>query len=337
MAVRMHQVKCLLLLSAIAICVSASHFLDAEWNVWTSKYGRQYKDLEEEQFRRTAWEANWERVQKHNQLADQGLSKYWMAVNHFADMTNEELRSKSCLIYSGEFSKPSNIPQKSLNAKNPNIPEEVDWRKSNCITPVKNQGNCGSCWAFAAIGVVESRLCLKNGNLVQLSEQQLVDCDTSDSGCCGGMPLLALQYVTEKGVMKSQDYEYTQKKFTCLYKPDEAITLNVTKYYGVPGEDNIASSVASEGPIIVGFGVDTEFFFYVKGVYDGSCAPYPNHAIIIVGYGTEYDKNNEDNNEDYWLIKNSWGEQWADEGYGKIKRNVNKCSIADMAATIDLQ
>ncbi|XP_053575862.1 uncharacterized protein LOC128665147 [Bombina bombina] len=328
--------KHLLIFSIIAICVSASHFLTREWDSWKSKYGKKYVSSHDELFRRKAWEATWDKVQKHNQLADQGLKKYRLAMNHFADMTSEERKSKSCLMPT-KSSIPVNTKVRSYN-KNLNIPDKVDWRKENCVTEVRNQGEyCGSCWAFATVGVIESRYCIKKGELLELSEQQLVDCDPINEGCCGGFPVNALGYVAQHGIMKRKDYEYTQQKFTCKYEENEAIQLNVTKYYVLPGEDNMASSLAYEGPLTVGFAVDEDFQLYSDGIFDGDCAESANHAIIIVGYGTEQGNEvDDDESEDYWIIRNSWGKEWGEGGYARVKRNANKCNIGDMAATADI-
>ncbi|KAM4677020.1 cathepsin K-like [Discoglossus pictus] len=331
----MHLDKQLLAFSTIVICASAAHFLEQEWNSWKIKYEKKYTSLDQELFRRKAWEATWEKVQKHNQLADQGLKKYRLAMNHFADMTSKERNSKSCVPSTKKQSASNNVPAYSYG-KYANIPEHVDWRDSKCVSPARNQGSlCGSCWAFATVGVIESRYCIKNDELISLSEQQLVDCDEKNEGCCGGFPVNALQYVSHHGVMRSKDYEYTQTKFTCKYDPDEALKVNISKFYLVPEEENMAAVVAHEGPITVGFGVMEDFQLYEQGVYDGECAEEANHAIIIVGYGTE--KGEEDDEaEDYWIIKNSWGKEWGENGFAKIKRNVNKCDIAGMAATADI-
>ncbi|KAM5170151.1 cathepsin 8-like [Mantella aurantiaca] len=326
----MHFNKILAVLSVLIICTWASSFFDEEWLAWKLKYDKTYPSLEEEESRRNAWEDNWHMVQNHNALADQGLSTFRMAMNHFADMTSEKVKSRSCL-YATEH--PMNVPRKTYGSHG-NLPEHVDWRDSKCVTPIRQQGICGSCWAFATVGAIESRLCIKSHELVKLSEQQLVDCDPIDSGCCGGLPVLALLYTEMNGIMKREDYEYTGKKMACSYNSDKALFLNVSKSYSMTGEENMASSVALEGPITVGFGVDLEFFLYDKGIYDGACAESMNHAIIIVGYGTENDEEN--GSQDYWIIKNSWGEEWGENGYGKIKRKVNKCSISQMAATIDI-
>ncbi|XP_063786490.1 uncharacterized protein LOC134935231 [Pseudophryne corroboree] len=327
----MQVIKVLSIFCTLVICTWASHFFDQEWNIWKSKYGKTYANMDEELLRRQTWEDTWHKVQKHNELADQGLSTYRMAMNHFADMTGKELKKRGCLL-SSEL--PSNVPTYSYGTHT-DLPEHVDWRDSKCVTHVKNQGSyCGSCWAFATVGVIETRLCIKNNELVDLSEQQLVDCDPVDLGCCGGLPIFALMYVAEQGIMKTEDYQYTEKKTSCSYNMDEAMQLNISKYYLVPGEENIASSVALEGPITVGFGVDIDFMFYSEGIFDGDCSTHPNHAIIILGYGTEHDDEDEDN--EYWIIKNSWGEEWGEKGFGRIKRNINKCFIAELAATFDI-
>ncbi|NP_001091187.1 cathepsin H [Xenopus laevis] len=317
------------------VSASASHLLDDEWNVWKSKYEKKYAGLEDELFRRKVWEVNWDKVTKHNQLADQGLKKYTMAMNHFADMTIEEINSRNCLLTTNYHSMPKSIPK--YNVKNAKMTKAVDWRDSNCVSPVKDQGYCGSCWAFATVGVIEALHCLAGNELSNLSEQQLVDCDHLDSGCCGGFPVLAMDYIAHRGIMKTEDYEYEAKQSTCQYDSDNAIRLNVSKYYILPDEENMASSVAKDGPITVGFAVAEDFMFYSKGIFDGECAPSPNHAIIVVGYGTLHCEDGEDDGEDYWIIKNSWGEHWGEEGFGKIQRNKDMCGISEFAASMELK
>ncbi|OCT89486.1 hypothetical protein XELAEV_18018107mg [Xenopus laevis] len=325
--------------SAIIMCASASHFLDQEWNAWKSKYGKKYVTLDKELHRRQAWETTWEKVQKHNQLAEQGLKSYRMAMNQFADMTEDERNSKSCLLPKEKF--PKTVKAESYSYKQSMaIPKEVDWRKSNCVTPAKNQGGfCGSCWAFATVGVMESRYCIRTKELLNLSEQQLVDCDEKNEGCCGGFPIHALDYVAHHGVMRNKDYEYAAKRDTCEYKSDKAIHMNVSKFYILPGEENMATSVAMEGPITVGIECHLfkkyTFSLYTSGIFEGDCPESPNHAVIIVGYGTENAGDEDKEGTDYWIIKNSYGKEWGENGYIKMKRNINQCSITDMAATID--
>lgn len=252
-----------------------------------------------------------------------------MAMNRFADITPQEVKKRSCLTPNGAE---ADIPKYSYGLRE-GLPEHVDWRESKCVTDAKDQGLCGSCWAFATVGVLESRLCLKNHKLMTLSEQQLVDCDQKDEACCGGFPINALMYVAQHGIMKSEDYEYEEKQKECGYNEDKAIQLNSTKYYILPDEDSLLTSVALEGPVTVGFGVDTDFMHYSHGIFDGDCAGSANHAIIVVGYGTEKDKDDEE--QPYWIIKNSWSEKWGENGFGKVQRGINKCSISELSASFD--
>ncbi|XP_069621885.1 procathepsin L-like [Ranitomeya imitator] len=331
----MQLAKLLLLLAAVTISAASSHFLDQEWNTWKDKHEKKYATEQDELFRRQVWEATWHKVQKHNELANQGLSKYKMGMHKFADMTSEEHRSRSCLT-SNKISVASKKSPVRTHVKNLNIPESVDWRDSNCVGPVTNQGSyCGSCWAFATVGVVESQYCIRTKEMIKMSEQQLVDCDETNDGCCGGLPTDALEHISQRGLMKAKDYEYSEKKFTCLYKPKKAITFNVTKYYILPNENNMASSVASNGPITVLIDASEDLMGYTTGIFDGECTEETNHAVIVVGYGTEYDAD-EDEDINYWIVKNSWGEDFGENGYIKMKRNINQCGIASMAVSVDL-
>ncbi|XP_018419035.1 PREDICTED: zingipain-2-like [Nanorana parkeri] len=331
----MHLDKYLLVLSAVIICASCSHSLDQEWEAWKTKHGKHYVTSHDESFRRMAWEATWHKVQEHNQKFEQRLTKYRMGMNKFADMTSRERRSRSCLSPKGKRGiMPTNFPVRAYS-KSVDTPESVDWRDSKCVTHVKNQGLCGSCWAFATVGVVEARNCIKTSELVELSEQQLVDCDNTNDGCCGGDPAHAMDYVTRNGMMKATDYEYADKQAACFYKPANSLTFNVSKYYNMFGEDNMATSVALDGPIAVSLDASEDFQLYEHGVFLGECSEELNHAVIIVGYGTEYVEEEEEN-VDYWIVKNSWGDDWGDNGYIKMKRNVNLCGIGSEAAAVDL-
>ncbi|XP_056428556.1 uncharacterized protein LOC130368635 isoform X1 [Hyla sarda] len=329
----MHLEKLVLILSAIT-CVLSSQLLDQEWEAWKAKHEKEYSNFHQEMYRRKAWEATWHKVQKHNELANQGLSKYRMAMNKFADMTPEERTSSKCLFSNKKSTSQNNVPVQHYSGAH-NIPESVDWREAGCVSPVKNQGLCGSCWAFTTVSVFESLHCIKNKELVDFSEQQLVDCDSGNEGCCGGFPEKAMAYVTRHGFMKAKDYEYKAKQHDCSYNPEEAITFNVTKYYVLPEEENMAVSLAMNGPLAVGIDASDDFKLYCNGIFDGECGTELSHAVVIVGYGTEHD---EASNEeiDYWIVRNSWGEDWGTKGYVKMRRNVNQCGIAIQASSVDL-
>nr|XP_033775439.1 ervatamin-C-like [Geotrypetes seraphini] len=316
----------LILASVLVYNALALESLDSEWKLWKSNYGRKYSSRKEEEFRRKNWDTNWQKVLEHNQLADQGKKSYWMKMNHFADKSENELKRMDCLHFpTSEERNFKNYQDKKYQ----NLPPNVDWREEKCVTAVKNQGTCGSCWAFATVGTIESRYCIKYGSLVELSEQQLVDCDHNNGGCCGGFPDAALDYILDNGLMKSSKYKYKGYGSECRFKSKQALALNSTKFYNLAGEDNIASALAFEGPMSITFAVDTNFMFYDRGIYDDECAEHPNHAMLVVGYGSE-------DYEQYWLVKNSWGHYWGENGYVNIRRNVNLCNIGDMASAADL-
>ncbi|XP_030078285.1 cathepsin S [Microcaecilia unicolor] len=323
----MYSEKFLLILAfALAYHALALESLDNEWKLWKSNYGRKYSSKKEEEFRRITWETNWQKVQKHNQLADQGKKSYWMKMNHFADKSENELKRMDCLhLPPREERKFKNYQDEKYRA----LPPNVDWREKKCVTAVKNQEACGSCWAFATVGTIESRYCIKYGPLVELSEQQLVDCSYENGGCCGGFPDAALDYVLDNGLMKSSSYKYKGYGSECRYKHRQALALNSSKFYNLATEDNIASALASDGPMSITFAVHPNFQLYDRGIYDDECAEYSNHAMLVVGYGSlDY--------EQYWIVKNSWGHYWGENGYVKIRRNVNLCNIGEWASAADL-
>ncbi|XP_078523242.1 cathepsin S-like [Lissotriton helveticus] len=324
----MQVMQAVILLPALLAFSIAFKHLDQEWETWKSKYGRKYLNADMEKVRRNAWEATWQKVRDHNLLADRGNKSYRLEMNHFADLTAHERESRGCLIAPRSAEKPMEVKKYRTNV---NLPKEVDWRKENCVTEPKNQGSfCGSCWAFATVGALESRYCIKHKQLLDFSEQQLVDCDSRNRACCGGLPRLAFEYVSEHGIMKKEDYKYVEHAEMCAYQEKDAIKMNISKFYVLPEESNIAAAVAFEGPVTVAFAVSLDFMLHSgEGIFDGVCAEEVNHAIIIVGYGTE-------DGEDFWIIKNSWGTEWAENGYAKVKRNSNLCKIAQEAATADI-
>ncbi|XP_069088993.1 cathepsin K-like [Pleurodeles waltl] len=322
----MHKQRLVALLASMLSCALAAEFLETEWQSWKARHERKYESDEEEVLRRERWEETWKKVTEHNKLADQGKKSYRMAMNHFADRTPYELKSMSCLrvpaVRQSGKSKYSDVSLKSL-------PPQVDWRDQRCVTAIKDQGRCGSCWAFAAVGSLESRHCIKTGELFEMSEQELVDCDQEDGGCCGGFPYSAFRFISQHGIMPSKKYKYKGRDGSCRLRHSKTVPMNMSKFYELNGEDSMAAAVAYDGPITVGFAVTNTFYYYSEGIYEEEDCPDANHAIIIVGYG-------EENHEDYWIIKNSWGHYWGDRGYAKVRRNANVCTISEMGAAMDL-
>jgi C1A family cysteine protease len=205
-------------------------------------------------------------------------------------------------------------------------PAFVDWRTKGKVTRVKDQGQCGSCWAFSVTAAVESQIAIKRNELIELSEQQLIDCDSENRGCSGGYRPWAFKYIESKGQTIEQLYYYTGRKGECRNITANLRKIDNHKYLG-NDEDKIADWVAEHGPVSFGVNVTRGMYQYSSGVFNPSedeCAHHSlgSHAMIFVGYG-------EMNGETYWLIKNSWATSYGDSGYLKMKRGVNSCGLAN--------
>uniref|UniRef100_A0A3B4GLM0 Cathepsin L.1 n=1 Tax=Pundamilia nyererei TaxID=303518 RepID=A0A3B4GLM0_9CICH len=316
--------KLLLVVSAVlAVSSCASISLeDLEFHAWKLKFGETSYDSEsEEAHRKQIWLNNRKHVLVHNILADQGLKSYHLGMTHFADMEHEEYKQLISQSYLGSFN--ASLPQRGSSffrlPEGTDLPDTVDWRDKGYVTEVKDQKQCGSCWAFSTTGVLESQHFRKTGKLVSLSEQQLMDCSHSfgNNGCKGGSVKRAFQYIQANGGIDTET-AYPYKAKSGLYR------LNIITF----NEDALKEAVATIGPISVGIDAShNSFRFYQSGVYDEpDCSKTVlNHDVLAVGYGTE-------DGHDYWLIKNSWGLRWGDKGYIKMSRNKsNQCGIASDA------
>ncbi|CAF1026707.1 unnamed protein product [Adineta steineri] len=280
--------------------------LNQHWKIWKNQFNKSYSNVEE-RLCRVIWENNLKIVEEHHRQANLGAYTYWLGMNQFGDLTNEEF-------------------VKLLN-------DFRNWRDKDVVVPVKDQGQCGSLWAFAAVGSIESAYAIKTGKLVSLSEQQLIDYSTllGNMGCYGGSTTVAFQYIQEAGGIQASDtYPYKAIEDKCTFTTSKVIVelcgfVNIS--FG--SEAALQQAVALLGPVAASVDARHQLFqFYRSGVYN---EPYCSQtkldfSMLIVGYGNESDK-------DYWLLKNSWGVGWGAQGYIKMTRNKNnQCGIATLAS-----
>lgn len=315
---------------------------EAQFETFKSTFGKSYADEEEHSRRFKIFKANLRRAQRHQQLdptAEHGLTK-------FSDLTPSEFKKTYFGLKKGARSKLKQVlssAEKAPVLSSSDLPTEFDWRDEGAVTAVKDQGSCGSCWSFSASGALEGANYLANGELVSLSEQQLVDCDHQcdsdnecDDGCSGGLMTNAFEYLKSAGGLESEaDYPYTGKDGTCSFSNGK-IVAKVKNFTTVStDEDQIKANLYKHGPLAIG--INAAFMqTYVGGV---SCPyicirTYLDHGVLLVGWGSSGFAPARLKNKPYWIIKNSWGSSWGEKGYYKICRGYNACGVNNMVSTV---
>ncbi|CAI5799165.1 cathepsin L1-like [Podarcis lilfordi] len=306
--------------------------LNNAWNLWQRTHPRIYAKGEE-YLRRSLWESNLKKIEQHNREAAQGKHTYRLAMNRFGDWTDGEFKQKMTGFRFNQTRRRNDNAEFFRKLSERQSPDFVDWRRKGYVTPVKDQGDCGSCWAFSATGALEALHFKKTKQLVSLSEQNLIDCSRKEGneGCRGGYPSHAFEYVKRKGINSEHSYPYEAENGACRFKKWD-IAARCKGFVNIPAgnEKVLEKAVAFEGPVSVG--VNTfDFRFYSHGIYNNrQCGDHLDHAMLAVGYG--FKRHQGQRLVDYWILKNSWGSDWGEHGYMKMQKGVNLCGIAEDAS-----
>ncbi|KAI5656120.1 hypothetical protein M9H77_24913 [Catharanthus roseus] len=312
------------------------------FSLFKSKFGKTYATQEEHDYRLSVFKANLRRA-KRNQILDPSAVH---GVTKFSDLTPSEFRRN----YLGLHKQKRRLRLPTDANKAPilptsNLPADFDWREHGAVTGVKNQGSCGSCWSFSTTGALEGAHFLATGELVSLSEQQLVDCDhecdpeeqgSCDSGCNGGLMNNAFEYILKSGGVESEK-EYPYKgtdRGQCKFDASK-IVAKVSNFSVVSlDEEQIAANLVKHGPLAIGINA-AWMQTYIGGVScPYICGKHLDHGVLLVGYGSAGYAPIRLKDKPFWIIKNSWGENWGEHGYYKICKGRNVCGVDSMVSTV---
>jgi len=300
--------------------------VDRMWTQFSKAEGLVSSSNLPDNLRKGNFERNIQKIIEHNSQVDK---TYLKGISPYSDLSDEQFK-QHFKIGAPQDCSATNKKKSNKKVNLEELPKSWDWRDHNGVSPVKNQGNCGSCWTFSTVGALEAHSLIKYGSFVPLSEQQLVDCAQAfnNNGCDGGLPSQAFEYVMYAGGLSTENtYPYFAKDRNCTVERDtfELKVLGGSVNITEGDELELQAAIYKKGPVSVCFDCEDDFLGYKSGVYTSKTCKNSNkdvnHAVLAVGYGTE-------NGLDYWLIKNSWGTKWGDHGYFKMQRGVNMCGVA---------
>ncbi|KAL8538683.1 hypothetical protein ACS0TY_000628 [Phlomoides rotata] len=323
----------------------ASHHLlgtaaEHRFKSFIQEFGKYYPTREEYLHRLGVFAKNLIRAVEHQALDPTAVH----GVTQFSDLSAEEFERMYMGVKGGTAA--ASLWENAAVSEEMEVrdlPKSFDWREKGAVTAVKNQGSCGSCWAFSTTGAIEGANFIATGKLLNLSEQQLVDCDHScvdkdscDEGCSGGLMTTAYKYLIDAGGIEEENsYPYTGKGGECKFRPDK-VAVKVSNYTKVPvDEDQIAAHLVRYGPLAVAInGVFMQT--YIGGV---SCPliclkKALNHGVLVVGYGSRGYSFLRLGYKPYWIVKNSWGNNWGEHGYYRLCRGHGMCGMNSMVSAV---
>lgn len=320
-------------IALVACRVEFDSYAFKQFQKFVKKYEKKYSSVEE-------YLARFE-VFRHNivKLFSEQNKSFKTGITKFSDLTQQEF-AKTYLNLDYDAFAAANFEPTLVQVSNA-APDAYDWRDFNRVSGVKDQASCGSCWAFSTVANLEGLYAEKKGVIKTFSEQFLVDCDTSDSGCNGGLMERTFTWLKSNGgFMYEDDYPYTGYKGTCKKDASKYVDMKVTGYkklgsststWSPVDEDEIKEFLYQTGPLAIALNANP-LQTYTGGVLDldsSRCSPSGmNHAVTLVGYG--FDK---DTGLDYWLVKNSWGKNWGEDGYFRMARGKGVCGINQYITT----
>ena len=320
----------LVLLAATFFAVSNAQTFLNENEIWShftnfqEKFVKKYENVEELETRFAVFRENFRNIVIHNLDRSQNFT---MGINQFTDLTPEEFKAQ---MIRGLKAPVGSFGCGSFSNSASGAPASIDWRTKGAVTTVKDQGQCGSCWTFSSTGAMEGAWAIAKGQLIDLAEQELVDCaglKYGSMGCNGGQMEGAFKFIIENGQCAASSYPYTAKDGTCH---SCTAVAHATSCADVKPNDQLSLKAAvAKQPVAVAIEADTKYFqSYSGGVLtSSSCGTSLDHGVLAVGYG-------EENGQKYWLVKNSWGTSWGEQGYVKIGRSESTndagiCGIAE--------